>query len=255
MKKMNLWSIIMLVVMALPLMMACSSDDDNGPSGDALKSQAIGLWMCTESTDEYGGKAYNGLMVGKEVHIMSNNTYTSTSSTFGYTGTYTLSGNTITAKSSAGTFVVNVRIVGERMYWDGTASNGTKFNYTFQREIDEGTVSVSPPSGGYDPQTATYGPLTLSPSGSHIIGDAEGTFTVKVSTNPNASWHVALNNSNSINCSVSPTSGKGDGVVYIKYPARKSNNGEMATIIFYYKGYGNVDQNEVISLIRRTKGF
>ena len=137
--------LLLLVMMLLPMMVACGDDDGgSGPSGDALKIQAIGLWMCTDSKDEYGGKTYNGLMVGKEVHIMSNNTYTSTSSSFGYSGTYVLSGNTITARSSAGTFVVNVRIIGDKMYWDGTASNGTTFNYTFVREIDEGSVSGYP---------------------------------------------------------------------------------------------------------------
>jgi hypothetical protein len=135
MKKMKLWSIMMLVVMMIPLVISCSKDDDNGPSGDELKKQAIGAWMCTESRDEGGGRVYNGLMVGKEVVIKANNTYTSTSSTFGYTGTYNLSGNTITAKSNTGTFVVNVKISGNKMTWQGTASNGTTFKYTFVREV------------------------------------------------------------------------------------------------------------------------
>ena len=82
MKKMKFLSILLLVSMVLPTMVACGSDDDNGPSGDDLKKQAIGLWMCIESRDEISGRAYNGMMVGKEVCIMSNNTYTSTSSTF-----------------------------------------------------------------------------------------------------------------------------------------------------------------------------
>ena len=146
MKKMKFLSILLLVSMVLPTMVACGSDDDNGPSGDDLKKQALGLWMCIESRDEISGRAYNGMMVGKEVCIMSNNTYTSTSSTFGYSGTYTLSGNNITAKSSAGTFLVNVKINGDKMIWDGTASNGTKFRYVFQREIDEGSVKVPQPT-------------------------------------------------------------------------------------------------------------
>ena len=147
MKQIKFWSITLLVLMVLPTIIACGSDDDdNGPSGDELKKQALGLWMCIESRDEGGGRTYNGLMVGKEVCIMSNNTYTSTSSTFGYSGTYSLSGNTITAKSNAGTFVVNVTINGDKMIWDGTASNGTKFRYVFQREIDEGSVTAPLPT-------------------------------------------------------------------------------------------------------------
>ena len=145
MKRIKFWSILLLVSMVLPTMVACGGDDDDiNPNGDELKRQALGLWMCVESKDEGGGKTYNGLMVGKEVCIMSNNTYTSTSSTFGYSGTYSLSGNTITARSSAGTFVVNVTVHGDQMIWDGTANNGTKFRYVFQREIDEGSVSMPP---------------------------------------------------------------------------------------------------------------
>lgn len=146
MKKMKLWSIMMLVVMMLPMMAACGSDDD-AASGDDLKKQALGAWMCIESRDEAGGRSMTGLMVGKEVVIMSNNTYTSTSSSFGYSGTYSVSGNTITARSSAGTFVVNVTISGDKMIWNGTASNGVTFRYVFQRELDEDSASVNPPSG------------------------------------------------------------------------------------------------------------
>lgn len=147
MKRMMFWSMMMLVVVMMPLVSSCGDNDDDGPSGDELKKQAIGLWMCIESRDEGGGRVYDGLMVGKEVNIMVNNTYTSTASTFGYTGTYTLSGNTITAKSNAGTFLVTVSINGDKMTWQGTASNGTKFRYIFQREIDEHTSYVNPPSG------------------------------------------------------------------------------------------------------------
>lgn len=142
---MKFWSMMMLLMM-MPLVSSCGGDDD-GPSGDELKKQAIGLWMCIESRDEGGGRVYSGLMVGKEVNIMANNTYTSTASTFGYTGTYMLNGNTITAKSNAGTFLVTVSINGDKMSWEGTASNGTKFRYVFQREIDEHTGYVNLPSG------------------------------------------------------------------------------------------------------------
>ncbi len=41
----------------------------------------------------------------------------------------------ITAKSSAGTFVVTVTISGNKMTWNGTASNGVTFHYVFQREV------------------------------------------------------------------------------------------------------------------------
>lgn len=111
-KQIKLWSMMMLMMMALPLMTACGSDDkDNGGStGNDLLNKAIGTWMCTESTDISQGRTMEGLMVGKEVTIRNDGTYTSTASTFGYTGTYTINGNQITAKSSSGTFVVTVTI-------------------------------------------------------------------------------------------------------------------------------------------------
>ena len=135
MKQLKNWSILMLMVMAMPLMVACGSDGDSGPTGDELKSKAIGTWMCTQSTDEAMGQSYDGLMVGKEVTIKSDNTYTSTASTFGYRGSYTINGNKITAKSEDGaTFVVTVSVSGNTMTWNGTASNGTTFHYVFTRE-------------------------------------------------------------------------------------------------------------------------
>lgn len=137
MKKLRFWSILMLMVMALPMMVACGGDDndDDGARGHNLVTEAVGTWMCIESTDSQGGRSMEGLMVGKEVNIKSDGTYTSTAPSFGTSGTYTISGNLITAKSSAGTFVVTVSISSNRMTWNGTASNGVTFHYVFQREV------------------------------------------------------------------------------------------------------------------------
>ena len=137
MKKLRFWSILMLMVMALPMMVACGGDDndDDGARGHNLVTEAVGTWMCIESTDSQGGRSMEGLMVGKEVNIKSDGTYTSTAPSFGTSGTYTISGNQITAKSSAGTFVVTVSISSNRMTWNGTASNGVTFHYVFQREV------------------------------------------------------------------------------------------------------------------------
>ena len=136
----------MLMVMTLPLMVACGGDDETGPSGDELIQKAIGRWMCTESTDQQGDYEMRGLMVGKEITIYSNGQFTSTAPSFGYSGTYTVNGNTITAKSSAGTFVVTVSVNGDRMTWNGTASNGVKFRYTFVRESSSEDDTKSLPS-------------------------------------------------------------------------------------------------------------
>ena len=151
MKKMKFWSIVLLMAVSLPLFNSCGSDEDGGPSGDELMNKAIGRWICTASTDIQGGKTMTGLMVGKEVSIKKDHTYTSTSSSFGYSGTYTISGNTITAKNHNGaTFVVNVKIQGNIMTWNGTASNGVTFNYTFEWKSDnsgdDDTAAIARPS-------------------------------------------------------------------------------------------------------------
>ena len=128
---------IMLSILIIPLMVSCGDNDekDSSPSGDDLIIKASGTWMCTQSVDTQNGQSYQGLMVGKEITINPNGTYTSTTPTFGYSGTYTVSGNKITAHSDAGgTFIINVSISGDRMTWDGTASNGVSFRYIFERE-------------------------------------------------------------------------------------------------------------------------
>lgn len=146
MKKQKLLSMMMLIVMIIPLMVGCGSDDDggSGATGSDLINKAIGTWMCTQSTDTGQGQTYQGVMVGKEVTINANGTYTSTSLSIGYTGTYTVSGNRITAKSNNGeTFVFTVSISGDRMVWDGTASNGVTFNYVFVREGASQQTAIS----------------------------------------------------------------------------------------------------------------
>jgi hypothetical protein len=135
MKKCKKYYLLLMLVVALPMMMSCSKDSDNDtPQGAELVKEAVGTWMCTYSLDSAGGRSYEGLMVGKEVTINSDGTYTSTAQTFGYSGTYTINGNTITAKSSSGTFIVTVAISGIQMTWNGTASNGTTFKYVFKKE-------------------------------------------------------------------------------------------------------------------------
>ncbi len=139
MKQFKLLSMLLAILM-IPMMVSCGGDDekDSTPSGDDLIIKATGTWMCTQSVDTQNGKSYQGLMVGKEVTISSNGTYTSTASTFGYSGTYTVNGNKITAHSDAGsTFLINVSISGDRMTWDGTANNGVSFRYIFERESSD----------------------------------------------------------------------------------------------------------------------
>ena len=137
MKKINILSILMLIVMAMPLVVSCGSDDndDDGARDSQLIAEASGTWMCIESTDtQQSGYDVENLMIGKEVTIKKDGTFTSNAPSIGKSGTFTVSGNSITAKSEVGTFVVTVTVSGNKMTWDGTASNGVRFHYVFQRE-------------------------------------------------------------------------------------------------------------------------
>ncbi len=133
---------ILLVVCFSSLLFSCGGDDSNDSStvveGAELINKAVGVWMCTQSTDTQQGNTYQNLMVGKEITVYANGTYTSTAPSFGYTGTYSVSGNKITAHSDAGgTFVITVTFNGTDMVWQGTASNGVSFKYIFVREGSE----------------------------------------------------------------------------------------------------------------------
>ncbi|MBP1542384.1 MAG: lipocalin family protein [Prevotella sp.] len=137
MKKLANLSIWMLALMVMSIMTACGSDsDDNGENIDV--NQAVGTWMCIQSIDTYRGQSATGLLVGTEVTIKANGTYTSTASSgtsvMGKSGTYTINGNTITANTTGYTFVMQVSFSGNRMTWEGTASNGVNFHYVFQKE-------------------------------------------------------------------------------------------------------------------------
>ena len=110
---------------------SCSNDDDNGPSGI---SRVYGAWICISSTDYNGSENYKNLFVGQILIINADNTYSSTSSDFGKTGTWSVSGNTFVARTSTGksinaTFTVN----SSTLKLSGRASNGFNFNYTFEK--------------------------------------------------------------------------------------------------------------------------
>ena len=147
MKKIKLLSFLLLSLFIVPFVTSCGDDDENdndNVTDSELINKAIGTWMCTQSKDEQQGQSYDGLMVGKEITINNNGTYTSTAQSFGYTGTYSVSGNIITARSNNGsTFVISTSIKGDKMTWDGTASNGVTFKYVFQRESNNQSSVLS----------------------------------------------------------------------------------------------------------------
>ncbi len=147
MKEIRILSMLLLVF-TTTLFVSCGDDDSDESSSivtdNELINKAVGVWMCTQSTDTQQGNSYQGLMVGKEITILANGTYTSTAPSFGYSGTYSVSGNKITAHSDAGgTFVITVTFKGSQMEWQGTANNGVSFVYIFERENVEMPQALS----------------------------------------------------------------------------------------------------------------
>ena len=130
MKKITKWGMMLLMLFVLPMMVACGDDDE-----EIDLNEIVGTWMCVKSVDSYQGQSANGLLVGAEVTIYSNGTYTSTAESFGNKGTYSYNGETFTAKSVGGdVFVISVSVKGNDMRWKGTASSGVSFDYSFKRE-------------------------------------------------------------------------------------------------------------------------
>ena len=135
MKKMKL--LLMLTIMMVAALcvgfVSCKSESETKEPINI--ADAIGTWMCVESYDTTLGQTYNGLLVGAQITIKNDGTYTSTASSFGTSGTYVVNENTITARNNRNeTFVVSVTIKGSRMTWEGTSSTGVKFKYTFSKE-------------------------------------------------------------------------------------------------------------------------
>ncbi|MBQ9641565.1 MAG: lipocalin family protein [Bacteroidaceae bacterium] len=125
---------MLAVVFVVLTMAACGSDEKEDTSTINL-NEAVGTWMCISSTDTYQGVSYTGLLTGAEITIKNDGSYTSTASSFGKQGSFTINGNTITAKNSSGdTFVVTVSIKDNTMTWQGTSSTGVSFRYVFTRE-------------------------------------------------------------------------------------------------------------------------
>ena len=105
----------MLVVMTMSFVTACSSSDDG--EGEPIDvSKAVGTWYCIKSTDSSGTYTMNNLFVGHSVTIYSNGKYTSTSSSFGTSGSYKVNGNKIIVNTNSGrAFMISVSFSGNKM--------------------------------------------------------------------------------------------------------------------------------------------
>ena len=114
---------------------SCSSDDDNEEVKPSFTvSQVQGKWFCLYGTDLIDKRNTETQFLGESVVINADGTYTSSSFSFGLSGSYVIKGNRlIFTTSNGGEFTIKVYFEGENMIWSGTGE-GVKFNYTFVRE-------------------------------------------------------------------------------------------------------------------------
>lgn len=125
------FSVLAVVFIGSLALISCGDEIGDEPVN---VKDCIGTWMCIQSTDNAFGKSVDGLLVGKEITLNENGTFTSTAASIGTSGVWTLNGNEATAKSDAGTFILKIAVSGSTMKWEGTANNGVKFKYTFRKE-------------------------------------------------------------------------------------------------------------------------
>ena len=128
MKKLKIWSMMMLMVMAMPLMVACGSDGDDVKTVN--KSELMGTWYTLE--DDWVIVIGNSSVVQYELW-KSGGSYTLNPQT--YTWNYTIEGNKMISDDGQW---AEVSVNGNKMTVsaNGQTMNYTKYNGTPQQLLD-----------------------------------------------------------------------------------------------------------------------
>ena len=128
MKKLKIWSMVMLMVMAMPLMVACGSDSDDVKTVN--KSELMGTWYTLE--DDWVIVIGNSSVVQYELW-KSGGSYTFNLQT--YTWNYTIEGNKMISDDGQW---AEVSINGNKMTVsaNGQTMNYSKYNGTPQQLLD-----------------------------------------------------------------------------------------------------------------------
>lgn len=128
MKKLKIWSMMMLMVMAMPLMVACGSDSDDVKTVN--KSELMGTWYALE--DDWVIVIGNSSVFQYELW-KSGGSYTFNPQT--YTWNYTIEGNRMISDDGQ---EVTVSVNGNKMTVsaNGQTMNYTKYNGTPQQLLD-----------------------------------------------------------------------------------------------------------------------
>lgn len=128
----KIYSIVTLLSIMFILNSCGGDSDERDTAGDV--TEMYGKWTCVTSEDSYGGYTQKDNFVGQTLTINSDKTYTSSSESFGYKGTWQANGNSFVAKGSNGKTITAVfSVSGNYMTLSGSASNGVSFNYHFSR--------------------------------------------------------------------------------------------------------------------------
>jgi len=117
MKKLKIWSMVMLMILAMPLMVACGSDGDDVKTIN--KSELMGTWYTLE--DDWVIMIGNSSVVQYELW-KSGGSYTLNPQT--YTWNYTIEGNRMISDDGQW---AEVSINGNKMT---VSANGQTMNYT-----------------------------------------------------------------------------------------------------------------------------
>lgn len=131
MEKIKNFSVAILMAFVSVCFLACSKSSDDPVD----VASVVGSWVCIASTDSWDGGSTTGYMVDEVLTVKSDGTYQSTSSSMGLSGTWTLTGNSFSAKSSSGRiFNASVSVSSTTLQMNGSTNDGYKFNYTFKKK-------------------------------------------------------------------------------------------------------------------------
>ena len=130
MKQLKIWSMMMLMVMAMPLMVACGSDGDDVKTIN--KSELMGTWYSLEYSGGWVIVIGNSSVVQYELW-KSGGSYTLNPQT--YTWNYTIEGNKMISDDGQW---AEVSINGNKMTVsaNGQTMNYSKYNGTPQQLLD-----------------------------------------------------------------------------------------------------------------------
>ena len=130
MKKLKIWSMMMLMVIAMPLMVACGSDGDDVKTIN--KSELMGTWYSLEYSGGWVIVIGNSSVVQYELW-KSGGSYTLNPQT--YTWNYTIEGNKMISDDGQR---AEVSVSGNKMTVsaNGQTMNYTKYNGTPQQLMD-----------------------------------------------------------------------------------------------------------------------